>query len=407
MPRFALASSPATGVLRLPLRLPLLVLLLLVLLAAHEAHALSSPSNTNTNVPRVAVLGATGRLGSETVLQLLQQQIPVSVLVRSSSVDKLDPIIRNHPGVTVFEGDLLAPLSSDTSKSKSCYTDATSLPSDQLVRCLEGCSVCISCYGATRKTKPTDWLGSALLSDANAFVDRAEDTDPIHAKQLNYRATLALVKACQAQNENNDATATPVKHVIRITGKGEDPTSIFSVLLNGLGSFCKLWNYQGEVALRNSGLSYTIFRPGVMVDELKPLKDNDKNKNKIRYLKLAGNGGNDLAVSPVTRGQIAELLVALATDDANENRRKVTLAAMNVVEEEAAAAAATATADNDTTSISSQIAALSNDSRDFPASLEAEHKSAVRAFVRKIVGVLVGGLALAVAALLAGSVLGQ
>ena len=55
------------------------------------------------------------------------------------------------------------------------------------------------------------------------------------------------------------------------SGKGEDPWSIFSILINGLGSLAKAWNYEGEQLLRAcKDIDYTIVRyfaaPGRQVD---------------------------------------------------------------------------------------------------------------------------------------------
>lgn len=44
-------------------------------------------------------------------------------------------------------------------------------------------------------------------------------------------------------------------------GKGEDPWSVFSILINGLGSMAKAWNYEGEQLLRScKDVDYTIVR---------------------------------------------------------------------------------------------------------------------------------------------------
>ncbi|VEU41726.1 unnamed protein product [Pseudo-nitzschia multistriata] len=379
------------------------------------ALALATPPTT---IP-VAVLGATGRLGKETVGALLERGIPVRALVRPSSVEKLkqqqnqnelpgDGIgILDHPQVEIIEGELLDTPASGT------YSDDTVLPSEELVECLTGCSVCIACYGATRKTKPSELLSWVLSTKSNDDEpDPSEDTDPIHPKQINYRSMLALGKACERINSsnNNNKDTTRIEHIVRITGKGEDPTGIFSVLLNGLGSFCKLWNYQGETVLRskafggpNSGtnenegsVGYTIVRPGVMVEDL---KEDDLKPGQRRYLELKGNGGNDLPVTPVTRPQIAGLLAELAVGEAAGagRRRRVTLAAMNVVAEDEAGASGSDLRD--------RIRGLASDSRSFPDSLVHEHKSATKRFFRRLAAA-VAAVVVAAVSLLGKVVLG-
>jgi hypothetical protein len=218
---------------------------LLLLTASPTACALAGP-------PKVALLGATGLLGRHTLEELVHRKIPVKCLVRSSSVEKLDDAYKEHPLVEIVEGDLL-----DDAASKDAvtgrYDDALVQPSRGLKECIEGCSICISCYGATRRTKFGD------------LWKNPEDVDPVHAKQINYRSMLALTRNASAD----------LKHIVRITGKGEDPTGFFSVLLNGLGAYCKAWNYQGEVVLRNSGIPYTIVRPGIMAKEIDGDDDDD------------------------------------------------------------------------------------------------------------------------------------
>ncbi len=358
---------------------------------------------------RVAVLGATGRLGSQTIREFLDREIPVRCLVRPSSVDKLPEEFTKSPLFEVVAGDILA----ESSRSaEGVFDDETVAPSTELVKCLEGCGGVVACYGATRTTKLAD------------LFSNPEDTDPTHAKQINYRTMIALVIACKAVNLKAGKNDTKIGHIIRITGKGEEPTSIFTVLLNGLGSFCKAWNYQGEVFLRTSlaeddSIGYTIVRPGVM-KEVDGTDDTSKKGKEQQMtfanddLVLADDGGNDLKVTPVAYSQMANLLVTLIVSaengsiSSNQNNSKVTLASMNPSE---------ANGVSDGKSLTDKIVALQNDrcvvavlrsfslpitigysfsyrltfplyifihSRDFPESLVAEHKAAVKAFFTKV-----------------------
>ncbi|KAL3915068.1 MAG: hypothetical protein SGARI_008271, partial [Bacillariaceae sp.] len=148
--------------------------------------------------PKVAVLGATGRLGRATVQELIKNDIPVKCLVRpSSNVPSEWPSDK----VTVVKGELSEGGGSNSDK-----------PSKALVEVLTGCTHCTAVYGATRKTKLSDFWDSSI-----------EDTDPTHAKQVNYQSMKALLTACDE---------TKCSQVLRVTGKGEDPTSFFSVLIN-------------------------------------------------------------------------------------------------------------------------------------------------------------------------------
>jgi hypothetical protein len=212
--------------------------------------------------------------------------------------------------------------------------------------CLEGCTGVVACYGATRRTKFKD-----LFSDP-------EDTDPAHAKQINYRSIIALVAAAKASDT--------IKHIVRVTGKGEDPTSFFSVLLNGLGAYCKAWNYQGETVLRNSlagtdSIGYTIVRPGIM--KLEENDDESGNTATTTFhpnkddLVLADDGGNDLKVTVVSYSQIANLLVELVVSSGGA--QKVTLAAMNP--SESAESDSDSGGETPKATLVEKIAALNND----------------------------------------------
>jgi len=108
------------------------------------------------------------------------------------------------------------------------------------------------------------------------------------------------------------------KRIVRITGKGETPWELPSILINGLGSMAKAWNYEGEQLLRSAtDIEYTIIRPGVMgpVAELPP-----------GSLALADNGG-DLKVSAIPHASIADLCVEVLK---RPNAARSTLCAMAV-----------------------------------------------------------------------------
>merc|ERR1712007_23865 len=140
------------------------------------------------------------------------------------------------------------------------------------------------------------------------------------------------------------------------TGKGESPWSIFSIMINGLGSMAKAWNYEGERLLRAcTDVDYTIIRPGVMGTGDESLEG--------ASLALADNGG-DLKVSPIPHRCVAELC-ALSLRFPNAARS--TLCAMTVPAGEGA------------TSFEPLLANVSADKRDFPGDeLLESHYLAVR-----------------------------
>ena len=225
---------------------------------AHNDAVLFSPSQPARRVELSAVQ------------QLVERGYPVRILLRhdlaaspSSDADAEPAAVAawlaTMPGVLPVKGDV---------------TNRESV--DELLR---GCSACLALHGARRSRKLSD-----LWSDPT--------TDPKHSKNVNYEGIRNLIEAAQASET--------CRRLVRITGKGETPWSIFSILINGLGSMAKAWNYEGEQLLRAcKDIDYTIIRPGVMgrVDDVP-----------ADSLALADNGG-DLKVSSIAHGAIASLCV--------------------------------------------------------------------------------------------------
>lgn len=171
------------------------------------------------------------------------------------------------------------------------------------------------------------------------------ESDPKHSKSVNYVSVQNLIVAAQ-----ESATC---KRIVRVTGKGEDPFGIFSILINMLGNMAKAWNYEGEQLLRDSGVDYTIVRPGVMGKD-------DIEKGKV--LELADNG-QDLPVTAVTHSQIADLCVKCLE---YPNTIRSTLTAMNVEK------------DTGEESYSPLLEKVKPDTRLFPKTLLEEHKKGAR-----------------------------
>ena len=118
---------------------------------------------------------------------------------------------------------------------------------------------------------------------------RLPEADPLHSKSVNYEAVKNLINAARKSDT--------CKRIVRVTGKGEEPYSFFSVLINMLGNMAKAWNYEGEELLREANdIDYTIVRPGVMTNESIDTSN--------RYA-LEDNGQGSLPVTAVTHSQIA------------------------------------------------------------------------------------------------------
>ena len=294
---------------------------------------------------KVAVIGPTGRLGREVVVQLSQRSIPTKCLLRHDIPPPLlsAPPKALAPGMSAAEVAAYLSALPHVDMAKGDVTDAGSVRA-----LLADCTACLAVHGAGRRSRPSDLLPWA----------RPED-DPAHPKRVNYEGVRNIIAA---------AKASPVcRRVVRVTGKGEAPWSPVSILINLLGSMAKAWNYEGEGLLRGQGdVEYTIVRPGVMGRARVPGG---------RVLALADNGG-DLPVSAVRHAAIADLCVRCLE---HPNAGRATLCAMNVAPGKGAE------------TYGPLLAAVKGDTRAFPASLLEEHRRAVRAGAAGL------GVALAVA----------
>ena len=234
------------------------------------------------------------------------------------------------PGVIMVEGDA---------------TDAESCK-----KLLEGCDACLALHGPV-KPPPIQSLFRLL-----------PELDQKHSRSVNYVAVQNLIDAAKDSKS--------CKRIVRVTGKGEEPTQFFTVLINMLGNMAKGWNYEGEQLLRKSDVDYTIVRPGVMGKDDIPTG---------KVYGLCDNGG-DMAVTAVTHSQIAGLCVDCLD---YPNAARSTLTAMNVEP---------ATGEE---SYAPLLAKVGSDSRAFPETLLDEHKKGARngaAILAAIVAVFSSGL---------------
>ena len=171
------------------------------------------------------------------------------------------------------------------------------------------------------------------------------ESDPAHSRSVNYVAVQNLINVAKKSKTCN--------RIVRVTGKGEEPNSFFTVLINMLGNMAKAWNYEGEQLLRTSGVDYTIIRPGIMGRD-------DIPTNKVRAL---ADNGQDLKVTAVTHSQIAELCCGCLN---YSNAAKSTLTAMNVEE------------GSGEDSYAPLLAKVKADTREFPKTLLEEHQRGAR-----------------------------
>lgn len=247
---------------------------------------------------KVAVIGATGRVGRRVIQKLVERRVPVKILLRQdlSQIKEVPSALNNDLSSTEVAAYLASLPNVEVVKG-----DVTNEESVKAL--INDVSAVLAVHGAIRRSK---------LSDALPWSKCEEEAS--HAKQVNYEGVRHIINACK----ESDSTC---KRIVRITGKGEDPYSFFSVMINLLGSMAKAWNNEGEHLLRESGLDYTIIRPGVMRSD----DENDESEDK-NVLALADNG-DDLPVSAIKYATIAELCIECLAYD---NAAKSTLCAMCV-----------------------------------------------------------------------------
>jgi len=329
---------PKVATLSLVLRVAIILVALLhpiTSLANKPLRMMSSSPSTKSK--KVAVIGATGRLGRQAVLQLASRNVPVKCLVRrypidpsaypsidkGASSDQVVAYLSSLPGVEFVKGDV---------------TDASSIAS-----LVDGCDAVLALHGARA-------AGFKSLVPALNPED-----DPTHAKQINYVGVRHVIDAAKKSGT--------CRRIVRVTGKGENPWSVISILINMLGSMAKAWNYEGEQLLRQCGdIDYTIVRPGVMGKD-------DIPKGKVLALV---DDGRDLPVSAVTYEQIASLCVDCLD---YPNAARSTLTAMNVEP------------GRGEETYRPLLEKVKADSRTFPESLLDEHKKAARTGAAILFGV--------------------
>jgi uncharacterized protein YbjT (DUF2867 family) len=178
-------------------------------------------------VGKTLVLGATGKVGGMVVRQLAAEGTPVLALARSidSAAAKDLEALAN---VEVREGDV------------------TNL--DSLKSAASGCENLVAAYGMN----PPRFV---KISD----IWRDPFDDPRHPANINFKGMENVVAASKAAG---------VKKVVRLTGLsvGLSPWNPISILFSIVLSFSNMWNRRGEQVLRDSGLDYTVVRPGGLKD---------------------------------------------------------------------------------------------------------------------------------------------
>lgn len=174
----------------------------------------------------VLVIGGTGRVGRTVVPKLIKEGYSVRVLCRNMEVAKT---LTELSGAELFEGDV-------------CNMDS-------LITATADCSIVLDVHGMkpSRFTKITD-----------LFVHPRNY--PYHPYNINYLGVKRILAAMEINK---------VQKIIRITGAFVDKSAFspLRVLFNGLLSMTSAWHEASEIAIRNSGLDYTVIRPTDLVNQ--------------------------------------------------------------------------------------------------------------------------------------------
>ncbi|KAL3614142.1 hypothetical protein CASFOL_042216 [Castilleja foliolosa] len=173
----------------------------------------------------VFVAGATGRVGSRTVRELLKLGFKVRAGVRS--VQKAESLVQSVENMKL---DDVADGTKPIDKFELVECDLEKL--DRIKPAIGNSSIVICCIGASEK----------------------EIFDITGPYRIDYQATKNLIDA---------ATSAKVEHFILLTSLGTNKVGFPAAILNLFWGVL-LWKRKAEEALLDSGLPYTIVRPGGM-----------------------------------------------------------------------------------------------------------------------------------------------
>ena len=195
---------------------------------------------------KVFVAGATGQTGRHIVTELVKRNIPVRALVRDlESAKKILP-----PEAELVRGNVLF--------------------ANTLAEAIADCDVLVCATGA----KPS-------LNAMEPYL-------------VDYIGTKNLVNAAKAKNIKHFAIVSSLR-----VSKFFHPLNLFWLVL--------FWKKQAEKYLQNSGLTYTIVRPGGL----------------LNYEKIGGlvmSGADTLFEGSIPRTKVAQVTVEALFEDAAKNK---------------------------------------------------------------------------------------
>ena len=192
------------------------------------------------------VVGATGQTGRHIVRQLVQKNIPVRAMVRNlESAKKILP-----PETELVVGDALKP--------------------ETIENALSDCSVLFCATGAT------------------------PSLDPTGPYQVDYQGTKNLVDAAKAKGIDRFIIVSSL-----CVSKFFHPLNLFWLIL--------YWKKQAEEYIQNSGLNYTIVRPG-------GLKNDDNSDN------IVMSSADTLFEGSIPRPKVAQVCLEALTQPEAESK---------------------------------------------------------------------------------------
>jgi uncharacterized protein YbjT (DUF2867 family) len=247
-------------------------------------------------IDRVLVAGATGGVGQLVVGKLLEKQIPVRVLTRSA--EKASRLFADQVEVAI----------ADTRQPET------------LPAAMENITHLICCTGTTAFPSAR-W--NFDINQSGNWLQQASEWSKIYF-DANYRKA-------KAQNSPEQVDAIGVRHLVAAAPKSlqrfvfvsscgvERKDKLPYSLLNGFGVLDA--KQQGEQAIIQSGLPYTIVRPGRLIDG--PFTSYDLNTllratTNSKYGVVLGTG--DTLTGQTSRIDVAAACVECLNNSATENQ---------------------------------------------------------------------------------------
>ena len=201
----------------------------------------SAPTNETPSRKPILVIGATGRLGSAIVKILSSRSIPYRCLVRPKSPNF--ERIQGLSGGQIFEGDLANPQHVEAAVNSG-----------------DGISGCICASGSFRKTK----ISNVLLPWQWSNHKKGKDTT--HPYIVNH---IGMQHVCKSVNDYNRNQEHEKIKIVKVSGVmlSLPRWHHINILGNMIYSGVLRWHRAGERDIIDSGVPYTILRPGSFRDD--------------------------------------------------------------------------------------------------------------------------------------------